>query len=718
MISIRENIVRLDTPNTTLLIDTDGEIPQYLYYGKRLPPLKDGCAFLRPEKERTGALLDRQILSQFGRGDYRESSLLLRDADGSVASRFVFRKAETAEKPAAANLPGARDAAATVKIQLCDQPSGIVCNVFYSAFEDTDAVAVSTELLNEGERPVLVGKLASLQLDLNGNDYTVSTFDGSWAAERIRHDRTVGNGLFVNQSKTGSSSALHSPMFLVSDTEGVFGFNLVWSGNHKETAESNSFGVTRIIVGESDFLYEVRLGPGERLLSPEAVMCRASGEEELTKAMHAFVNAHILPKRFSGVPRPVLFNSWEGTGFCFDAGKLVSMARQAKALGAELFVVDDGWFGRRNDDASSLGDWSANPEKTGGGLEALSARIRETGLRFGIWTEPEMISEDSDLFRAHPEYAMAVPGRDPYRHRNQLMLDITLPPVKEYIVRSVGDIIEKSGADYVKWDYNRNMSDLPANGRNAVHYFRRYILSLYEILASLTKKYPDVLFEGCAAGGGRFDLGILSFMPQIWTSDNTDARERLDIQFSTALMFPQAAMGAHVSASPNGFTRNSTPLETRFNVACGGNLGYELDPETLSIKDRRTIRAQIAFYKKYRALFQFGTYYLLERKHASEICGYLSVSPKKNAAVGSVFVRNKETGKGNFRFSFKGLLPDAVYCVTERRQSNYASAHTFTATGALLMYGEIGLDGIFEDADAPENSNCIFSRMFVLKKIK
>lgn len=717
MIDIQEKYIRIDTLHTTLLLDTEDEIPQYLYYGEKLPAktLPD-LSLLKPERERTGVNLNRQLLSFFGRGDYRESSLLIENADGSFVNRFVFTGAQPCEKPSFPNLPAAHTSECTVKISLYDSCAEIYCNVYFTTYADTDALTVSTELQNAGTRPVTVFKLASLQLDLNGKDYLVTTFDGSWAAERRRHDRPVPDGLFINQSRTGSSSALHSPMLLVSDKSGIFGFNLLWSGNHKESVESCAFRLTRIIVGENDFLYRVRLDGGERVLSPEAVMCRAEKDDDLTEQMHTFVNRHILPPRFRALPRPVLLNSWEGCGFRFDGEKILSMAKKARRLGAELFVLDDGWFGNRNDDTSSLGDWTANAEKTGG-LAPLSARIRRLGLKFGIWIEPEMISENSDLFRAHPEYAMTVPGRSPYRHRNQLMLDITLPAVKRFVIESVSSVIRESHADYVKWDYNRNMTDLPSDRGASVHYFRRYILSLYEIFAEVTRRFPEVLFEGCAAGGGRFDLGILCFMPQIWTSDNTDARERLEIQFNTARLFPQSTMGAHVSACPNSFTGNSTPLETRFNTACGGNLGYELDPEKLSEKDCGTILRQIRFYKKYRNLLQFGKYYLLESAHDAQTCGYLAVSPRKDRAIGCIFLKNKQTGIGNFRFSFKGLRPDFLYLVSERPQENYTTARTFTATGAMLMHGEINTDGIFEDTQSVLNSNSMFSRMFVLRKI-
>lgn len=382
-----------------------------------------------------------------------------------------------------------------------------------------------------------------------------------------------------------------------------------------------------MIAGINDFMFDWTLGAGEEFCAPEAAMCYAESEDALSRQMHAFAAEHVVRGKWKKRERPVLVNSWEGAYFDFNADSVVEMAKVSKELGAELFVLDDGWFGRRNDDTSSLGDWSDNVEKLGCTLAELAERVRGCGLKFGIWIEPEMISEESELFRSRPAYAMRVPGRTPVRLRNQLALNMADEKVQNFVVRTVSDVISRCGASYVKWDYNRMLTDCFGKGVAAGEYFHRYMLGVYKVISKVVKRFPFVLFEGCAGGGARFDLGMMSYFPQIWTSDNTDARDRLKIQDGSSYGYPQSVMGAHVSASPNHQSGDSHPLETRFNVACGGLLGYELDVRKLSEKDKKTVAAQISFYKEHRKLLQFGNFYRLGDSFGGDYGGFISVSP-------------------------------------------------------------------------------------------
>ena len=489
------------------------------------------------------------------------------------------------------------------------------------------------------------------------------------------------------------------------------GVNLVYSGNHRTVAESDDMGRTRLITGINPFSFSWKLKGGETFFAPEAVFAFGHSEREAGLHMRAFAQEHIVRGVWKKKPRPVLVNNWEGTYFSFTRERILNIAKAAKKAGAELFVLDDGWFGRRDDDTTSLGDWTDYKEKTGG-IASLAEEVRSLGLAFGIWMEPEMVSERSELYKAHPEWAMKIPGREPVRMRSQLMLDLTSPAVQDYLVESVSSVLTLTKAAYLKWDYNRRMTDV-FGAAPAGEYYHRYILGLYSVMARLNAAFPDVLFEGCASGGARFDLGILSYMPQIWTSDNTDARERIAIQSGTAACYPQSTMGSHVSASPNHQTGNASALSARFAVAAGGVLGYECDLSALSNEERAAIRDQIVFYKQYREVMQFGSYYPLGDVRG-EWAGYCTVSPDKSLAVAAVAVLKKRTGVFNLRASFKGLEEDALYRVSVREGAGLREAGK--ATGGMLVNGSVRLDGIFEEQDA-RSANPVFTRMFVFEKI-
>ena len=699
MIKRKGQTVRLDTANTTLVIRMD--TAEYLYYGKRL-----GSGFEFGGYTGNG----RKMFSTPGRDDYTEYSLVFDNSDGGFAADFTFSKFKIlAEKPEIPGLPASYGESKTLELKYLDT-TRVALYLYFTVFEDSDVIAVGARLYNGGKKEIRIRKFMSLQMDLSGTEYSVTTFEGGWANERNKVSREVASGIFVSDSKRGMSSHARNPFIMVGNARGVCGFNLVYSGNHKETVEADPAGKTRVLTGINDFMFDWTLPVGETFCTPESVMCFAPDEDALSSRFHAFVSEHIVRGKWKKRERPVLVNNWEGTYFDFDEEKILAIARAAKEAGAELFVLDGGWFGKRNNDTCSLGDWYDNVEKTGGGLASLSQKVRDIGLSFGIWVEPEMISEDSDLYRAHSNFAMKIPGRTPVRLRHQLMLNMADERVQNYVVRTISDVISRCGAEYVKWDFNRSMTDCFGKGVLPGEYFHRYMLGYYRVVSKIVKKFPFVLFEGCAGGGGRFDLGNLCFFSQYWTSDDTDARMRLAIQAGSSYGYPQTVMGAHVSACPNHQTGNSNSLDARFNVACGGVLGYELDMTKLTPEEKEEVASQIAFYKEYRKLLQFGEQYRIDEKF---IKGFITVSKDKGTAILSVNLTALYPGMPVPTVRLKGLSESFMYDVTRRDGKG-----GFAAEGDLLMNGDLPLADLFDFETMQKNSGGLCSRMYILKKRK
>ncbi len=679
---MNDKIYRLDTPHTTLAFISDGQSVHYLYYGKRTGEIFPEAIFA--DYDNIGTDLRNDLFSCFGNDDRRDKSILVFNADNSFTNEFTLKNAATSKgKKDIPDLPSSFGAEKTITFEFIDEVENLLLTVSYSSYRDSDAITVRSSIKNMGKERVSIKKFASLQLALSQSGFTASTFDGCWAGERYRHDVKLSSGIFINQSLCGASSAEHNPFSLIKNENGVYAFNLVYSGNHKTSYETDSFNRTRVIIGVNDFAFEYRLGADESFYSPEAVMIYAPDEDELSLNLHAFINAHIVPKRWQNKKRPVVINNWEGTEFDFTREKILKIAKNGKKAGAELFVLDDGWFGKRNDDKTSLGDWHDNAEKTGG-IARLADDIRAIGLKFGIWVEPEMISPDSELFRAHPDYAMRVPDKKPFLHRNQMMLDLTQPEVKNFVIESVESVISLTKPSYIKWDFNRVMSDCHSPAVFAGEYCYKYVVALYDIMKTLTEAHPEILFEGCASGGARFDLGVLCYFPQIWTSDNTDASVRTDIQTNTSVCYPQSCMTAHVSASPNKFTKRAFSLENRFNVACLFNFGYELDCSDFSPEELKHTAELSDFYKKRRELIQYGDFYRLG--DLSCVCGYEVISHRKDEALACVIMRNRENGVSNRRIVFKGFNPSEKYKVTVY-DKNLNPFDEFTASGETLNAG-------------------------------
>ena len=605
--------------------------------------------------EDTASSLDSLALewSGSGRGDYRESPLELagRPTDFRYESHAVVGALEAKMQ---GKLPQAHGGADTLQVTL--RQKGAKLHLYYTPFET--ALVRRAVLENVSEEPVTVSKLMSFSMDIPG-EYVMTTFNGGWIAEMRRTDTVVGASKVVNESLTGASSNRHNPGFLLHEKDAteengrVFGFNLVYSGNHYAAAQQSLQGLTRVMQGINPSNFSIELAPGEIFETPEAVLCHSDeGFGGLSRRMHTFVTDHIIPAYWRNRPRPVLYNSWEGCIFDFNQHRLLDLANRARDLGCELFVLDDGWFGARNSDKAGLGDYEVNRKKLPQGLEGLSKKIRDRGLGFGLWFEPESVNVDSELYRRHPDWALT-DEFEPVFGRNQLLLDLTKPEVRDYIVENVSRILDDAKISYVKWDMNRHSIALGAKAH-------AFVLGVYEVLGRIFGPRPEILFESCSSGGNRFDLGMMCFSPQVWASDDTDPIERLTIQTGCSYLYPQSTVGAHVSASPHAQTLRSTPLATRGNVAFFGCLGYELDLKHLLPIEEKEIKAQIAFYKQYREIFQFGTFTRTK-------LGW-QVSDGKTTLAG-VFHALVHAAPGYEQLRVPGLKKDAVYTVTSLAQT-------------------------------------------------
>ncbi len=637
---IYDNAWVLDTPNTTYAFHVlpTGQL-EHLYYGRHIRiPEGEGALDALTEKhayapgntcvydnDHWGYSLEdmRLEMSGAGKGDLRDLFVEIKYADGSSTNDFVYEKYSTDEgQPSSDTLPVSYDESGKCEhlcITMREKVKKTRLELHYYLYPDCDCLCRMTKLYNDSDSDIVVGKIMSNQLDLDMPGYVFTGFTGAWAREMQRTSVPLLRGKHVFSSRSGGSSHRANPFTMLhpadttEDHGDVYAFNLIYSGNHMESAEVSPFGKTRFLSGINPEGFEYRLASGESFDAPEAVMTYSSeGFNGMSRHMHRFVREHIVRGEWKKKERPVLLNSWEAAYFDFNESKLVKLAKAGREVGIELLVMDDGWFGERNDDHSSLGDWDVNKKKLPGGLKSLADKITSLGMCFGIWVEPEMISFNSKLYEAHPDWAVSIPGRDHSEGRTQRILDLCNPEVCEYITDKMSEIFSSADISYVKWDMNRTFTDvyapsLPADRQGEV--FHRYICGLYSIMKKLTEKFPHILFEGCASGGNRFDLGILSFFPQIWASDDTDPVCRAAIQTGYSYGYPMSCVSAHVSASPNHQTLRETSLETRFNVAAFGVFGYECNLCDLKKEDLAAIKAQTELYKKWRKVLQFGEFY-------------------------------------------------------------------------------------------------------------
>ena len=516
---------------------------------------------------------------------------------------------------------------------------------------------------NAGKAPVTVKKAQSACLDFLHGDYDLIKFHGRHAMERNMERMPVSHESTRIGSRRGTSSHQYNPGVILAgkntneDSGSCYGMLFVYSGNFLVEAEKDQYDQTRIQMGLTDELFAYPLEAGAEFIAPEVILSYTNkGLSRLSQQYHHCIMNHICQGKYVHANRPVLINSWEAAYFDFTGDTIVELAKEAKALGIDMVVMDDGWFGKRNDDNSSLGDWYVNEEKLGGTLTKLIERVNAEGVKFGIWIEPEMVSEDSDLYREHPEWAITIPGRKPVRSRNQLVLDFSRKEVRDEIFKRICAVLDQGNVEYIKWDMNRSLADIYAPN---VTY--EYVLGVYDFLEKLTNRYPDILIEGCSGGGGRFDAGMLYYTPQIWCSDNTDAINRTRIQYGTSFFYPVAAMGSHVSAVPNHQTGRVTSMHTRGVAAMSGTFGYELNPALLNAKEKAEIRAQLAQYREYQELIREGDYYRLSNPFQDNFAAWMVVSDDRSKALVSVIRLTAEANPPAAYVTLKGMEEDAFY---------------------------------------------------------
>ena len=698
-------LITLHTLHTSYQMWADGQgVVHHLYYGPSIGgsdlrglEFYSDCGF-SPQP----AGMDRQrdysldtLCQEYtgsGVGDYRIGCLRLAGPDGSRAADLRFVSAEAV--PGKYALPGlpaacAEDGACeTLRLKLKDKVNGLAVTLLYGVFAQADVITRAALLENEGSGPIRLDKAASACLDLPFGKWELIHFHGRHCMERQPERVPLSHNIQTLRSARGASSHQHNPFAILAaphtteETGECLGAMLVWSGNFKIECEVSQMQSTRLVAGVSDDDFSWTLEPGGQFAAPEVLFCYSDqGLSELSARYHRFLQCHIIRSPWRDKPRPILINNWEATYMDFDAQRIWDIARQARDLGVEMLVLDDGWFGERSDDSSGLGDWQFNEKKLGCTFDQLIGRVREMGLLFGLWIEPEMVCANTALYAAHPDWALSIPGRAPATGRSQLVLDMGRPDVVDYLYNLFHRLLAEHDIAYIKWDMNRNLTDvysrvLPPERQGEAAY--RYMLGLYSLLDRLTRDFPQVLFEGCAGGGGRFDAGMLCYCPQIWCSDDTDAIHRIKIQYGTSFGYPPCAMGSHISASPNHQTGRSTLLSTRAVVAMAGTFGYELDLQKLTADEKEMVKAQIVRYKQLQPLLLEGRCERLTDA-VTDTCftAWQFTAPDRSRAAVSVVVIDPQANPWPIHIRLRGLDPQALYheSLTERVYTGAALCH-------------------------------------------
>ena len=702
-------IFTLTTAHTTYQMQADAQgYLLHLYYGARTAGEMDYLLNYgdrgfsgNPNSAGSDRTYSLDALPQeypsLGTGDFRNYALNIENADGSQCCNPVYITHEIAAgKYTLKGLPFVRaeeNEAETLKIILEDPVTKVELHLLYGVLEKEDIITRSVIIKNAGKAPVTVKKAQSACLDFLHGDYDLIKFYGRHAMERNMERMPVSHESTRIGSRRGTSSHQYNPGVILAgkntneDSGSCYGMLFVYSGNFLVEAEKDQYDQTRIQMGLTDELFAYPLEAGAEFTAPEVILSYTNkGLSRLSQQYHHCIMNHICQGKYVHANRPVLINSWEAAYFDFTGDTIVELAKEAKALGIDMVVMDDGWFGKRNDDNSSLGDWYVNEEKLGGTLTKLIERVNAEGVKFGIWIEPEMVSEDSDLYREHPEWAITIPGRKPVRSRNQLVLDFSRKEVRDEIFKRICAVLDQGNVEYIKWDMNRSLADIYAPN---VTY--DYVLGVYDFLEKLTNRYPDILIEGCSGGGGRFDAGMLYYTPQIWCSDNTDAINRTRIQYGTSFFYPVAAMGSHVSAVPNHQTGRVTSMHTRGVAAMSGTFGYELNPALLNAKEKAEIRAQLAQYREYQELIREGDYYRLSNPFQDNFAAWMVVSDDRSKALVSVIRLTAEANPPAAYVTLKGMEEDAFY-----REKTTGKVYT----GAALMEAGILLPAAVSEYEA------------------
>lgn len=777
MITADEQIFRLQTNATSywFQITPFGHLEQ-IYYGPKLEiqPI-DGLTLKRTAMIGSTVAYDQQdlhysldtiplVFSGCGYGDYRFSPAEIIMPDGSFSHDFLY----VSHKVVKGYLPipdlpssyGDETDCETLIITLKDEATAVRLELFFTVYEKTDVITRRVAIHNDDDQPIILRRLMSLMLDLPHRNFKIVTFDGGWIKEAHRHDSPITYGMKSISSTTGGSSNRHNPGFLVAEAHAteesgyVYGFNLVYSGNHFGGVELSNHDIARVVCGMNPHCFQWELKKDTSFYTPEAIMTFSDkGFNGVSHQFHDFINHHIVRGDWKNKARPVLLNNWEAHFFKFNQSKLLQLAKEGKEIGVELFVLDDGWFKGRDHDQAGLGDYEVNQKKLPQGIAGFSKKIKAMGLDFGLWFEPEMVNIDSDLYQFHPTFAIDSPHRKTTLGRNQLVLDLTQVQVQDYIIENVGKILDESDISYVKWDMNRHISDTYSpHLAHQGEFFHRYILGLYRILGEIFHKRPHILLESCSSGGNRFDLGMLCYSPQIWSSDDTDPVERLKIQGGLSYLYPPSTMGAHVSSSPHQQTLRETPLSTRFNVAAFGLLGYELNLKYLSKLEKNELKEQIAFYKEHRELLQYGTFSRLDATKDNKVL-WQTVDRDKKAAISGFFQTLATASEGYDHLRVLGLDPQKFYSLQTKPQNLYVkrfgelvkhimpveldpngfalrcankfyklndAVETYEADGKLLSHG-VMLNNQFIGSHYNENTRLLGdfgSSLYVIKEIK
>ena len=707
-----------------------------LYYGPQIPVKKDYPNLAsREEHDCTNTLtvdqsdfqleLIKQEYAGLGKGDYRYPAYQITYPNGSRTSEFEYTGYEVADgKERLKNMPSAfddqGDDSQTLTVTFKDELANLVLQLHYTVFEKEDVIVRSATFINHGQEAVTLNRALSLQLDLPDHDYDMLQFSGSWARERHLIRTPLRSGIQSIGSLRVASSHQQNPFFALARPHtdnhqgAAFGFNFIYSGNFIDSVEVDQFDTTRVLVGINPDDFGWKLANGESFQTPEAVMTYTSdGLNQMSQQLGAFYQDHLINQHFAHQDRPILINNWEATFMDFNEAKLMKIVDQADKLGIEMFVLDDGWFGHRDDDKSSLGDWFVDQKKFSNGISGFADRVHDKGIKFGLWFEPEMISIDSKLYEKHPDWMIATPGRQGTPARNQYVLDMTRQEVVDYLFEHMSAIIKQTKLDYIKWDMNRNITEmygakLPADQQ--LEFPHRYILGVYQLYARLTEAFPKVLFESCASGGGRFDLGMMYYAPQAWCSDDTDAVERIKIQDGTSYGYTQNMWGAHVSAVPNDQVGRLTSLDTRAAVAYFGDFGYELDITKMAADELATIKKQVAFYKQYRHLFQFGKFYRLDNPDTNNdnVYGWQVVNEDRSEAILTRFQILNGANPAYIRVYFAGLDPEATYTVNDGEEH---------FSGAELMNAGYFVPRIMDRTKPEKDPSDFSSRLFIAKKV-
>lgn len=705
-ITVKDKIFNLETKNTLYQMKVDRfGVLNHLWYGEKTDCCMDYLLdypdagfsgnIYEAENERTYSLNTLpQEYSTSGVGDFRISAISVTHEDGSNALDLRVREYQI--KKGKYEIPGLpavyakEDEAETLEITLKDTATEAEVILKYGVFEKEDVITRSVVVKNSGKTPIVINKVHSMCLDIPYGDWEWMHFYGRHTMERQAERVPVLHGISESSSSRGTSSHHQNPAVLLcekdcTETNGhCIGAALMYSGGFQAQVEKDQLEQLRLVMGIHPDTFEWTLEAGEAFYTPEVILsCSTTGFAKLSQNFHHIIRNHVCRGTYQLSSRPVLINNWEATYFDFNEEKILNIARQASKLGIDMMVLDDGWFGKRDDDCSGLGDWFVNEKKLNGGLKALVEKINAMGMKFGLWFEPEMVSEDSDLYRNHPDWAIQIPGRKPMRSRYQLVLDMSNPEVVDYLYGVMSAILRENHIEYVKWDMNRSISDwytaTLSRGRQ-MEMPHRYVLGLYELLEKLTSEFPDVLFEGCSGGGGRFDAGMMYYCPQIWCSDDTDAHERTFIQYGTSFFYPTSTVGSHVSAVPNHQTGRITSIETRGVVAMAGSFGYELDLNQLSEEEKTVVAKQVTHYKEYQSLIYNGDYYRLANPFEDGMSAWSWISEdKKTILVQGVLFRAKPN-----------VLRKTLRLMGLEVKKNYKIAGTEEVyTGVALMSGGV-----------------------------